>query len=160
IWGWDGDRWSDKYPGTDGSSKEHFRVYGRPVYAMADGTIGWALNDEPEHPTIKRPGGNVVFVKTGGEIALYAHLQPGAIPPELRSTGAPVKRGQYLGKAGFSGDTSVPHLHLHVKKEPAYGAPMSGVEASGCDAGPFRPMTFKDVQSLALAEAQALAARD
>lgn len=169
VRGWNGANFGSRYPDTDDTSKENWRVYGSPVYAMAGGTVCFAVNDHEEwpHPTDRSAsptspslggysrGGNHIFVKTGDEISLYAHLQPGSIPPELVVVGAPVQRGQYLGKVGLSGDTSGPHLHIHVKKERSGGAPKTGLTANGCDAGFFRPMTFAN-NSLTVDEANEL----
>jgi len=140
-----------------------------PVYAMTDGTVCWALNDHEERPTTElsetispslgvfNAGGNQLFVKRGTEVSLYAHLQTGSIPQELLQPGATVKRGQYLGKIGLSGASDHPHTHIHVKKEPASGAPNVGSFMNDCDDGRFRPMTFKNLQSLTKDEANVLA---
>lgn len=92
-------------------------------------------------------GGNVIFIKAAGEICLYAHFQPGSIPPELMKVGAPVRRGQYLGKVGWSGDSGHPHLHIHVKKGPG-SAPDPKAASNGCDSGVIRPMAFNELRSL------------
>ena len=170
VLGWNQTAWAETFPGTNGSRKEHYRVYGMPVYAMADGTVCWALNDHEERPTVADSptsspsqggfvgGGNQIFVKSGDEIAVYAHFQRGSIPQELLQPGAAVRKGQYLGKVGLSGSTSHPHIHIHLKKEPAMGAPTPGELMNACDAGFFRPMAFKDLQSLTQTEAATLAA--
>ena len=168
--GWNGNAWSNRRPGKEGAvERESYRIYGMPIYAMADGTVCWALNDHEERPTTAdvetiSPSlgkfdkeGNHIFVKSGDEIAVYAHLQRGSIPEELLTPNAAVKKGQYLGKVGLSGSSSHPHLHIHVKKEPASGAPDLGKPENNCDTGFFRPMTFKDLQSLTADEATSLA---
>lgn len=173
VKGWDGFDWVETYAGKNGLFKESYRVYGMPVYAMADGIVCWALNDQPERPTtaeynkdlqksksmgIYYGGGNQIFVKTGTEVAVYAHLQPGSIPAELLVPGAVVKKGQYLGKVGLTGDSSHPHIHIHVKAEPGNGAPSSGKFMNNCDAGYFRPMSFTQMQNLNHNDAKTLAA--
>ena len=175
VWGWDPgtSSWNDKFDGADQTLKQSYRVYGMPIHALADGTVCWALNDQPEwqaigHASDPKPispsmgtylgGGDQIFVKSGDEIAVFAHLQPGSIPPELMVPGAVVTKGQYLGKAGFSGDTSWPAPHIHVKKEPAGGAPILGTFMNSCDAGFFRPMGFSGLQSITKDEATSLAA--
>ena len=169
VWGWTANVFFDRYAGTDDIRKEHWRAYGMPLYAMADGTVCWALNDHQERPDVKstaptisptlgahNAGGNQVFVKSGDEISVYAHMQPGSIPPDFLIAGAAIKRGQYLGKIGLSGDTDRPHTHIHVKKEPSSGAPDTSEAMNGCDDGFFRPMTFQGIQSLTRSEADAL----
>ncbi len=163
--------WDERYTGADTDAPEGFRVYGMPMYAVADGTVCWALNDQPERTTISGPntqppspslgtynhGGNQIFISSGTEISVLAHLQPGSIPPELLVPGATVTKGQYIGKGGLSGDTSAPAPHIHVKKAPAVGAPALGTFMNSCDAGFFRPMGFSGLQSLTLSEGNALA---
>ena len=163
---WNGSDWSGLYPDANKYEKESFLVYGMPIYAMADGTVCSALGDQTEPKLVgcgtcgtESPstgnyskGGNHIFVQTGDEISLYAHLQPNSIPSEYLTPGAVVKRGAYLGKVGFSGNSSGPHVHLHVKKEPDGGA-----GPQDCDKGAFRPMMFDDVSSLTVGEAKALA---
>lgn len=168
VRGWDGADWLETFPEVDGNRKEHYRVYGMPVYAVADGTVCWALNDHEERPTVADSptispslghfdaGGNQIFIDHGTEISVVAHLQPGSIPNELLTPGVQVRRGQYLGKVGLSGATSHPHTHIHVKTTPSL-APQSDRPRNGCDDGWFRPMLFGGWQSLTLAEATQLA---
>ncbi|RKG73481.1 hypothetical protein D7W79_25520 [Corallococcus exercitus] len=34
VYGWTGSGWSDVLPGTDGSQNEHYRQWGKPIYAV------------------------------------------------------------------------------------------------------------------------------
>lgn len=43
--------------------------------------------------------------------AFYEHLRPGSIPVRA---GDRVRAGQAIGAVGFTGDTTGPHLHMHV----------------------------------------------
>jgi hypothetical protein len=183
VVGWNGTSWSERFTGVQRSGtfvdvttgetrdffqREHYRIYGMPIHAMAAGTVCFALNDHEERATTApsetisksqgkfNGGGNQIFIKTGDEVALYGHFQPGSIPEELLQPGAPVRQGQYLGKVGLSGASSHPHVHIHVKKEAAGGAPNPGAAANSCDAGVFHPMAFKNLQSLSEAEANNL----
>lgn len=167
VAGWNGSFWDAKRPGATSTQTEGQRAYGLPVYAMTDGTVCSALNDLPEWKNFPRvsdelepapvspstgkysSGGNFLNLKNGNEITLYAHLQPGSIPAELLVPGATVKRGQYLGKVGYTGASSGPHLHVHVSKE-------SGTPCVGTDKRP-RPMTFDEIQSLTRGEANTMA---
>jgi hypothetical protein len=173
VAGWDdaANAFNGFYPGVDKTQARQHRAYGQPVYAMATGDVCRTLNDQPEwvnYPRVDKSiepepvppstgvysaGGNHVIVRTGGEIALYAHLQPGSIPPELLQPGAVVQRGQYLGKVGYSGASSGPHLHIHVAQEDP------NESCSGLSIRP-RPMQFKELQSLTRTEANVLAAAD
>ena len=105
----DDDKWSSLKDGVteaSGQPKNANRViYGKPFYAMRDGTIVACWRNAPENP---RPfmsgddedkelwlhperragriggGGNSVFIlHDDGTLALYAHAQPGSIPSAL-----------------------------------------------------------------------------
>jgi murein DD-endopeptidase MepM/ murein hydrolase activator NlpD len=165
VRGWDTrtKQWSESYPGVDGTKPWHSRSYGRPLYAVRGGTVCFALSDhaewtyppkegdpQPISPSLGRfsGGGNVMIIKSGRELDIYAHLQPNSIPNELRKAGAPIKRGQYVGKLGFSGASSGPHLHFDSKPVPSGGAPLTGRDADNCDPRAFGPFSFSNAQTL------------
>jgi len=174
VWGWDttdpaNPMWNGLYPGTDGSEASSSRTYGVPIHAMSDGEVCWAVDDQPEWDYVNqvedyknqtdgaiiRPisarfgkyfgGGNQIFVKTGNEVANYSHFQPGSIPTELLVTGATVKRGQYLGKVGYSGNSSGPHIHIHVNDDAKLDL---AADRNGCDSKGLRPMAFDGMYSI------------
>ncbi|MEO7578765.1 MAG: peptidoglycan DD-metalloendopeptidase family protein [Massilia sp.] len=133
-------KWSELLPGTDGSRNEHYRIWGKPVYAMADGSVLAFKNDMPantrmglQRPTPDPVEGNHFWLQHGDEAVLYAHMQAGSLNPDLASIGAPVKRGDLLGLAGNSGNSTNPHLHVHA------------IEGSAPWAGPLRPLPFRNL---------------
>lgn len=134
--------WSYNLPNTDGTKNEHSRVWGKPIYAMADGVVKEFVNNCPNNP---KPGeeadwssypnggaGNHFYIQHGENIALYAHLQKGSLNASLMQVGKVVKAGDFLGLAGNSGSSSGPHLHVHVRKE------------TNIESGPFRPLLFNN----------------
>jgi hypothetical protein len=137
---WNGVAWIDRLPGTDGTRNEHFRIWGKPIYAMAAGTVVDFRNDIPTNPT---PGsdlsppqpveGNHFYLQHGSELVLYAHLQPGSLNADLLTKGAVVSAGQFLGLAGNSGNSSGPHLHTHA------------IKATKPWGGPPRPLLWRDI---------------
>ena len=175
---WTGSAWDSYKAGSDHTKKESLNVWDRPVYAMSDGEIigcnrGAADNDpryvdgQPTGPVSQGnvPGGNVLWIRTGGETQLYAHLKQFSIPFELcpfsndaeHQTGNPnqvllgdapyiVKAGQYLGRTGNSGSsTGGPHLHIHTFR----GLPaIWGGSETGFDSD-ARPMKFLNVRTQA-----------
>jgi len=104
--------------------------YGQPVIAVADGTVAGAIDrykdQVPGKPTgeerVSYPGGNSVILDIGhGNYAFYAHLKPGSV---MVKPGDTVKRGQKLAAVGNTGNTTGPHLHMHILTGPSMlGAP-------------------------------------
>jgi hypothetical protein len=143
-------------------------IYGKPFYAMRDGTIVGCWRNAPENPRPKissddearqlwlHPerragriggGGNSLFIlHDDGTLALYAHAQTGSIPAALcpnsaallpSVSGTPpenefgldmrgnvpaaqrarVRAGDFLGRVGNSGESTGPHIHIHVQKK-------------------------------------------
>jgi hypothetical protein len=129
--GWDPglERWTNIFPGTDGTLNEHHRIWGRPVYAIADGIVTFYQNSVDANP---KPGvvsaagmqkgyGNCFNIQHGPYIGTYMHMQKGLLNPALIQgypedvhfpNGAAVKAGDFLGLAGNAGTSSAPHLHV------------------------------------------------
>jgi hypothetical protein len=95
--------------------------YGAGVIAVADATVA-ATRDDVAEPTsvvagpsrvpIGDAAGNYVALDLGdGRYAFYEHLKPGSIAVKK---GQHVRRGQAIGKLGFTGESTGPHLHFHV----------------------------------------------
>ncbi len=145
-------------PGRDGSQNSDYRIWGKPLYAICDGTITAFRNDFPVNPY---PGpvdlgagayvagmshvdgnGNFVAITTssGGETVLYAHMQAGSINPALLFAGATVKEGDFIGLAGNAGAAGAPHLHIHSNRKPA--TPTVAWE------GPGRPLPLHGARAI------------
>lgn len=115
----------------DAADVNSYHIYGDEVFAVADATVAFAIDGYPDQIPGALPSsidvadadGNHIILSLGrGLYALYAHLQPGSVAV---NTGDKVKRGQLIGRVGNSGNTSEPHLHLHVMDAP------SGLVANG-----------------------------
>jgi hypothetical protein len=94
--------------------------YGENVLAVADGTVIRAIDGLPNQVPGALPegiapleaDGNAVFLRLrDGRIVFYAHMIPGSVTVR---EGDRVVRGQLLGRVGNSGNSSAPHLHMHV----------------------------------------------
>jgi hypothetical protein len=112
---------SSLLPGTDGSKNEHYRMYGKPVRALADGTVsswhdGMDANTPGAFPdpTPDPVAGNHLWIKLGDELIVYTHLQKNSIPDSLKVSGAIVKAGQMVGRSGNTGNSSGPHEHAEA----------------------------------------------
>jgi hypothetical protein len=143
--------WPTSRPGFDVANNESYYIWGKPIYAMADGVVrqfkdGMPANTPPgiPSPTPNPVEGNHFYIQHGDDLALYAHLQAGKLNPALTSgpnpdgTGAPVVKGQLLGLAGNSGRSSEPHLHIQINRTTIPWA------------GPPRPLPFRDLYVLDL----------
>ena len=115
----------------DVSDVNSYHIYGDEVLAVADATVAFAIDGYPNQIPGALPDsidvadadGNHIILDLGkGLYALYAHLQPGSVAVQ---TGDRVTRGQVIARVGNSGNTSEPHLHLHVMDAP------SGLVANG-----------------------------
>lgn len=123
VGGWDNSakKWSSRLPGTDGSKNEHYRIWGKPVRAVADGIVedfddgmddNTVLGEFPV-PTPSPAGGNNIIIRHGTELVKYSHFRKGSMPDEVKHKGAPVSEGQLLGRVGNSGNSTNPHTHIH-----------------------------------------------
>jgi murein DD-endopeptidase MepM/ murein hydrolase activator NlpD len=102
------------FRGTGERPSDYFG-YGADVLAVSDGVIVATRDDFTEPPSEHVSIGDAtgVFVTLdigGGRYAFYEHLQPGLAV----KVGQKVRRGDRLGKLGFTGQAQSPHLHFHV----------------------------------------------
>lgn len=125
--------WAGGMDRPEGSS-----CFGEPVLAVADGTVVGASTRQRDHRTrqswpalvwmmlvegaAREMGGarfvlgNHLVVDHGdGVHAVYAHLRRGSARVGV---GDRVQTGQHLGDVGNSGNTSEPHLHVHLMDQP------------------------------------------
>ena len=124
--------------GHDGDPKREESWYGfaEPVLAPADGTVVSVSDVHPDEPVgnvgvLPAPGNHILVDMGGGRYAVLGHLQRGSARV---TAGERVRAGQQIAAVGDSGDSLVPHLHLHVQDSPDFG-----------DHVRTRPMVFRDV---------------
>jgi hypothetical protein len=154
----------------DGTENDHHRIWGKRLYAVADGTILDCRNDFPGNPRPLKQGeslaeafpdiyariqadghgaGNFYVITQGGENLVYCHMQEGTLNEQFITDfndgkTVQVKAGDFLGIAGNSGRSTAPHFHLHSNK------------AVAGDTSPWRdvsrPMNFTSAWALAWTE--------
>jgi hypothetical protein len=116
----------------DAKVVRNYRIYGKPIFAVADGTVVAARNDLsdqvpgklPEGLPLDEADGNFTIVALGGgAYALYAHMRQGSVLP---AAGSKVRRGDKIGEVGNSGNTQAPHLHFQLM-DAAAGLAANGV---------------------------------
>ncbi len=134
-------------------ANKDYPSYSKKVYAIARGKVVDFFNDFPENPPglgsrlpkrrwdqlMKQfgfmPGvaGNYVTLKhRGNEYSFYAHLVPGSVRLKKNSV---VKKGEFIGRLGNSGNSDAPHLHFQLMDGPnflsARGLPCSFTNLRG-----------------------------
>jgi hypothetical protein len=97
--------------------------YNMPVLAVADGMIAASidtfseshtLSAHPEYSSDKATGNYISLKISDHQFVFYEHLKPSSI---LVKPGQRVKKGQVIASLGFTGQTTGPHLHLHVAND-------------------------------------------
>jgi len=97
-----------------------FATFNQPIFAPVDGTVIFTENSHEDNPIGKmnaeEPAGNHVVIKAGENLfILLAHFKKGSIQPGI---GDEVKKGDFLGHCGNSGNSSQPHLHIQAMSKP------------------------------------------
>ena len=106
--------------GGEGEAVEDYYCYGLPVLAPADGVVR-STHTEAEDMPVGQLGGwppvgnHIVLEVAENEFLFLCHLKPGSIAVE---PGDQVIQGQVLAQAGNTGNTSEPHLHIHLQDTP------------------------------------------
>lgn len=143
AWDPDRERWALRRPGTTGDKNEDYLIWDKPVYAIAAGEVIFCqrdLNDNEPGTSGSGGGNNLAIRHQNGDIAGYSHFKKDSIPRRVCSVGQMIRKGRFLGNVGNSGQSSNPHLHLHVERrktlngrELDYGWPLlfEGIEVIG-----------------------------
>jgi murein DD-endopeptidase MepM/ murein hydrolase activator NlpD len=117
----------------DGIRNDSYHAWEQPVVAPADGTVVAAVDgvrdNRPriESTNLQAPAGNHVLIDLGlEEFVLLAHLRQDSVRVK---PGQAVKKGDLLGLCGNSGNSSEPHVHMHLQDrkeifQRAVGLPM------------------------------------
>jgi hypothetical protein len=105
----------------DRKSNRSYHAYGAEALAVASGVVTEVKDGIVENTpgagravpiTLETVAGNHVVIDLGnGRFAMYAHLQPASLRVRV---GQRVKIGQVIGLVGNSGNSTEPHLHLHI----------------------------------------------
>lgn len=120
-------------PLSNPSDPAAYPIFGKPVVAPCGGRVISAEGDLPDMPVPEmdraRKLGNYVILECDEVWVVMAHLGRGSVRVVAGET---VAQGAPLGKVGNSGNSSEPHLHLHVQTPGRSDAPIAG------DPIPFR----------------------
>ena len=102
----------------NGTTHDQHYAWELPVLSPADGVIRRAVDGEPE-AALDAPrwglaglGNHVVIEVAANEFLFIGHLRRDTVAVHV---GDRVTRGQQLGRVGNSGNSSEPHVHLHLQ---------------------------------------------
>lgn len=100
-----------------GDSLLDYFSFGKSIYSPCDGEIILAVDGINDNIIGKNnsmyPAGNSIMIKTPfNEIVFLAHLKQNSLKV---IKGQFVKQGELLGLCGNSGNSSEPHLHIHIQ---------------------------------------------
>ena len=102
------------------SDPAKYAIFGDAIHSPCDGRVIAARDGVPDLPppqrTEKLPEGNFAKLDCGGTTVYLAHMRRGSVRAQ---PGAVVHRGDVLGVAGNSGNTTEPHLHIHAERNGA-----------------------------------------
>ena len=105
-----------------------YLCYDAPIFSVAGGRVVDALDGIPENvPHSGKVAINVNFANAAGNhlvvdigyglYALYAHMRPGTLKVKA---GDLVTAGELLGHVGNTGNSTEPHLHMHIDNQPSF----------------------------------------
>ena len=81
-----------------------------PLFEMASLKVPRSKGN-PSHSIGQAAGNYVVLRVANRRYVFYEHLRPGSVRVRV---GDHVSRDQIIGNLGFTGESTGPHLHLHV----------------------------------------------
>ena len=100
-----------------GSNLSDYVIYGQAIYSPLNGTILAIENkyddQTPPNTDTEHLAGNYILIDSEGVEILLAHIKKGSIVVNI---GDSVTTNTLLGQVGNTGNTSEPHLHIHVEK--------------------------------------------
>ncbi|MDX1569988.1 MAG: M23 family metallopeptidase [Xanthomonadales bacterium] len=112
--------WSKKSHKSDGTENDDYYCFGKPIYSPVKGKVVKVINDVPDNAVGEMNPrdltGNTVVIRTeADEYVLLAHFKRGSVSVQESQD---VAMGARLGLCGNSGNSSEPHLHMHVMDGP------------------------------------------
>ncbi len=153
---WDIERTDDtgqRFTGL-GAANTDFLVWDQPVISGVSGTVidvvDTGVDNVPgSHPAIGTAVNNLVGIALGGSFyAYYLHFREGGLDPGI-FVGERVGVGDNLGRAGNSGVSLEPHIHMvllwyDVVADRSYSVPVefAGIATSTTPVGPFDEVDY------------------
>ncbi|OYU96301.1 MAG: hypothetical protein CFE21_07845 [Bacteroidetes bacterium B1(2017)] len=108
---------------NNGTDSSDFNSFGDSVFSPSKGIV-YSIADGFETQLIGKgidsinPAGNHIVIELSANKYLFlAHLKKASI---LVKEGDTLQSGQFIALAGNSGNTSFPHLHMHIQDKPLF----------------------------------------
>lgn len=102
----------------DGIALDESCTFGAVILAPAGGKVVHVVDGLPDEDSKQQLAGNHVVIQIAeGRYVALAHMQQGSV---LVAIGDTVLVRQPIGRAGNSGNSDFPHLHVHVQDGPIY----------------------------------------
>ena len=102
---------------TDGKTNEDYYAFGKELFAPCDGEIVLVIDGVKDNNIGEMNpfniGGNMIILKTANkEYLVLCHFKHQSIKVK---EGQKIKQGEVLGLCGNTGNSSEPHLHIHIQ---------------------------------------------
>lgn len=114
---------------SGGSTLDDYVIYGEPVYSPLKGVVTVVVDkyddQTPPKTDVEHLAGNHILIEGEGVEVLLAHLKKGSVKVK---EGDVVTINTLIGQVGNTGNTSEPHLHIHVEKS---GKPNTILDGQG-----------------------------
>jgi hypothetical protein len=96
-----------------------FYSYNEPVFSPANAIVTQVVDSVESDLMFQldtiNAGGNFIILDIGnGKYVFFGHLKKASIAVK---TGDTISMGTYIGRVGNSGNSTVPHLHMHVQNK-------------------------------------------
>ncbi len=99
-----------------GTNLKDYVIYGKPVYSPCIGKVLIVVDEfddlTPPNTDTNHIAGNHILIEYEDKEILLAHLKKGSIKVKV---GDLVDTNTIIGQVGNTGNTSEPHLHMHVE---------------------------------------------
>ena len=108
----------------DGSRRDDYYAYGKPVIAPADGFVEEIVDEVEENEIgnvdLEHNWGNTLILRHADQLfSKLSHLKQGSFKVVAGDT---VKKGQVVAACGNSGRSPVPHIHFQLQGTPYIGS--------------------------------------
>jgi hypothetical protein len=120
-------RWGFTSRGLLPRDPGRYAIFGEPIVAPCTGIVVQTVDGLPDMQVpqmdAEHMAGNHVLLRCGRADILLAHMRSGSVRV---AESARVGTGQLIGAVGNSGNSSLPHLHVHAQEPGTKQAPLSG----------------------------------